>query len=96
MAKDSSPFHQTKFVPIENVYSAEGTLFGLRSKKDGSIIINFNQSTAYSQLVVIARLTNCEIVQVHGTWTFLPHRNVRINDEEVECHGVPNNKSTDE
>jgi hypothetical protein len=81
--KDSSPFHQTKFHPIGDIYTTEGTLFGLR-KSDGSIIINFDQNTSYATLVQIARITQTEIVQVRGTWTFLPNRTTTVNDEG-EC-----------
>lgn len=81
MAKDSSPFHQTKFHSISDIYTTEGILFGLRSP-DGNIVINFDQSTSYSTLVQIARLTQTEIVQVKGTWTFLPNRTTKVNDED--------------
>jgi hypothetical protein len=81
LAKDSSPFHQTNFHPIGDIYTTKGILFGLK-KSDGEILINFDQSTLYSELVKIARITKCEIVQVHGTWTFLPHKNVVINEED--------------
>lgn len=81
--KDSSPFHQTKFHPIGDIYTTEGLLFGLR-KADGNIIINFDQSTSYATLKQIARITQTEIVQVRGTWTFLPNKTTTINDEEDE------------
>lgn len=81
MAKDSSPFHQTEFHNIGDVYTAEGTLFGLR-KPDGSIIVNYDQSTSYGTLKKIAGILGCEIVVVHGTWTFLPHRETTVNDSD--------------
>lgn len=83
MAKDSSPFHQTKFFPIGNIYTEDGVLFGLR-KPDGDIIINFDQRTSFSTLKQIARLTDTEIVQVRGTWTFLPHKSITVNDKDFE------------
>lgn len=82
MAKDSSPFHQTDFHPIGDIYTIDGTLFGLK-QPNGNILVNFDQNTSYGKLVQIARITNCEIVQVQGTWTFLPHRNVTIHDEDI-------------
>lgn len=81
MAKDSSPFHKTKFHSISDIYTTEGLLFGLRSA-DGNIVINFDQNTSYSTLVQIARITQTEIVQVKGTWTFLPHKTTKVNDED--------------
>jgi hypothetical protein len=53
-------------------------------KADGNIIINFDQSTSYATLKQIARITQTEIVQVRGTWTFLPNKTTTINDEEDE------------
>lgn len=79
--KDSSPFHQTKFHPIGDIYTTEGILFGLR-QPNGNIVINFDQNTSYSTLVQIARITGTEIVQVRGTWTFLPNKTTTVNDEE--------------
>ena len=82
MTKDSSPFHQTDFHPIGDIYTVEGVLFGLR-QSNGNILVNFDQNTSYSRLLQIARITSCEIVQVRGTWTFLPHRNVTVKDEDI-------------
>lgn len=81
MAKDSSPFHGTEFHPIEDIYTKKGRLFGLKTQ-DGKILVNFDHSTSYGMLVQIARITGCEIVVIHGTWTFLPMREDVVNDED--------------
>ncbi len=81
MAKDPSPFHQTEFHAIGDIYTKEGSLFGLK-QPNGNIVINYNQSTAYGELLKIAKITGCEVVVVHGTWTFLPHRETIVNDDE--------------
>jgi hypothetical protein len=85
MARDSSPFHETDFVPIEDIYTTKGRIFGLQ-KPDGSIILNFDHKTSYQYLMQIARITNCEVVVVHGTWTFLPETPQVMSDEESDSN----------
>lgn len=89
MAKDSSPFHQTELQPIENIYTKEGSILGIQLPS-GEIYINFNSSTNYSYLANIAKLLRGEVVQVHGTWTFLPHRQTVLPslEEETEENNV--------
>jgi hypothetical protein len=81
MAKDSSPFSKTQFHPIGDIYTKEGLLFGLK-KPNGEIVINFEQSTRYPELIKIARITGCEIVTVRGQWTFIPLKTKPVNDED--------------
>ncbi len=80
---NNSPFQQTNLVPIENEYSYDASLFGLRMPS-GKIVINFDQSTKYSVLKDIARITGSELVTVKGTWTFVPAVD---NSEEGDYNG---------
>jgi hypothetical protein len=88
MAKDSSPFHQTEFQDIEHDYVKPGILFGLK-KPDGTILVNFDHNTSYATLKQIAKITACEIVNVHGTWTFTPTRDTVITDAPADEDTVP-------
>lgn len=83
VAKDSSPFSRTDFHPLGDIYTKDGLLFGLK-KPNGEIIINFDQGTHYSKLLDIARITGCEIVVVHGQWTFIPLKTKTVNDEDFD------------
>ena len=76
-----SPWSETDFRPIGDIYTIKGLLFGLKDK-DGNILINFQRNTSYSTLKDIARVLQCELVQVHGTWMFTPDREVgEINED---------------
>ena len=88
MAKDASPFHQTEFQPIDEEYVKPGILFGLK-RPDGNILVNFDHNTNYATLRQIARITNCEIVNVHGTWTFTPTRETVIEHDPEDEDTVP-------
>ena len=68
---NNSPFEKINFVPIEQSYSYEATVFGLRMPT-GNIIINFNPGTRYGLLKQIADQLGAEIVNVKGTWSFEP------------------------
>lgn len=76
---NNSPFQQTNLIAIEESYSYEATLFGLRMPS-GKVVINFDHRTKYSVLKDIARITSSEVVQVKGTWTFEP----AVDNSEIE------------
>ena len=67
----TSPFSKTEFHNIKDVYVKEGVVFGLL-QSTGQIIVNFDHQTNYGTLQQIAKLTNCTIVRIPGTWTFTP------------------------
>lgn len=69
----NSPFQKVDMQPIEEGYETKGKVPGLR-RKDGSILLNFNTSTSHDFLKRIAKITDCELVWVSGTWTFTPDR----------------------
>lgn len=76
----SSPFSKTNLIPIEVGYSTEGLITGLRLP-DGQIILNFDKNTNLAVLKAIATITQSEIVNVKGTWTFTPHVEGGEDDE---------------
>lgn len=76
----TSPFQQTKLIPIEEEYSYEATVFGLKLP-NGTVVINFDQNTKFSMLKDIARVMSAEVVNVKGSWTFTP---AKKEDEDEE------------
>lgn len=93
--KNSSPFHQSNFVPISKPYFTEGKVWGLK-QPDGKIIVNYDASTSYAMMKEIAELTKTELITVKGRWAFTPiivwecpgcERMIEVpGDEEAEEH----------
>lgn len=66
----SSPFSKTTMQPL-GTFTKKGSHVGLLLP-DGTVIVNFNDTTAHSVLIQLADALGAELISISGTWVWTP------------------------